>query len=140
MTKIFVRSLAVANHQSTRKPTESELAILAVIWDRGSATVREVFNELGEQKGVGYTTVLKLMQIMTEKGLLQKDASVRPQVFKPARPRAQMQKALLGDFVEKAFGGSPGNLVLQALALKKSSPEELREIRKLLDELDGGQA
>ena len=139
MTKIFVWSIAVAKDQPTRKPTESELAILAVIWDRGAATVREVFNELGEQQGVGYTTVLKLMQIMTEKGLLDKDASVRPQVFKPARPRAQMQKALLGDLVERAFGGSPGHLVLQALALKKSSPEELREIRKMLDALDGGQ-
>lgn len=139
MTKIFVRSIAVAKDQASRKPTESELAILAVIWDRGSATVREVFNDLGEQQGVGYTTVLKLMQIMTEKGLLQKDASVRPQVFKSARPRAQMQKALLSDLVEKAFAGSPGNVVLQALAMKKSSPQELREIRKLLDELDGGQ-
>ncbi|MEM1166096.1 MAG: BlaI/MecI/CopY family transcriptional regulator [Planctomycetota bacterium] len=119
-----------------RKPTESELAILAVIWDRGSVTVREVFNELGEQQGVGYTTVLKLMQIMTEKGLLEKDASVRPQRFKAARPRGQMQKTLLRDLMDSAFAGSPGNLVLQALATRKSSPEELREIRRMLDQLE----
>jgi len=123
-----------------RKPTEAELAILAVIWDRGSATVREVFDHLAEHQRVGYTTVLKLMQIMTEKGLLRKDASVRSQVFRAARPRNQMQRALLGDLVDRAFGGSPGTLVLQALSMKKSTPEELREIRRMLDEFEGDEA
>lgn len=120
----------------TRKPTESELAILAVIWDRGSATVREVFNELGDRQQVGYTTVLKLMQIMTDKGLLDRDTSTRPQVFRPARSRAQMQRTLLKDLAERAFSGSPGRLVLQALAMKKSTPEELQEIRRMLDDLE----
>jgi predicted transcriptional regulator len=123
--------------QHPRKPTEAELAILAVIWERRRATVREVYNELGEEQGVGYTTVLKLMQIMTEKGLLQKDSTVRPQVFTATRPRAQMQRDLLGDLVDRAFSGSPGSLVLQALSMKQSTPEELREIRRMLDELEG---
>jgi len=120
-----------------RKPTDAELAILGVIWDRGSATVREVFEDLGERQDVGYTTVLKLMQIMTDKGLLERDASVRPQVFRAVRPRKQTQRLLLRDLLDRAFSGSPGNLVLQALSLRRSSPEELREIRRLLDELEG---
>ncbi|MEM0982351.1 MAG: BlaI/MecI/CopY family transcriptional regulator [Planctomycetota bacterium] len=126
--------------QGGPRPTDGELAILRVIWSRGSATVREVFTELGSQQDVGYTTVLKLMQIMTDKGLLEKDSSVRPQVFRASRPQKQTQKQLLGDLLDRAFSGSPGNLVLQALAMKKSSPEELREIRRLLDELEEGES
>ena len=122
---------------SSRKPTEAELAILSVIWGRGTATVREVFEELGEQQDIGYTTVLKLMQIMTDKGLLERDSSVRPQVFRPSRPQKQMQKMLVRDLLDRAFSGSPGNLVLQALAMRQSSPEELKEIRALLDRLEG---
>ena len=125
------------HHDPKRKPTESELAILSVIWDRGASTVRDVFNELGERQGVGYTTVLKLMQIMTEKGLLEKDATVRPQLFRAARPKRQTQRMLLGDLLDRAFSGSPGSMVLQALAMKKSTPEELAEIRRMLDELEG---
>jgi predicted transcriptional regulator len=121
-----------------KKPTDAELAILGVIWERGTATVREVFQELGERQDVGYTTVLKLMQIMTEKGLLERDASVRPQVFRAARPQKQTQKLLLRDLLDRAFSGSPGNLVLQALAMRKSTPEELREIRAMLDQLERG--
>ncbi len=119
-----------------RKPTDAELAILGVIWERRSATVREVFNELGERQGVGYTTVLKLMQIMTDKGLLERDATVRPQVFRAARPQKQTQGQLVRDLVDRAFAGSPGNLVLQALSARKSTPEELREIRAMLDALE----
>ena len=121
----------------TRTPTPAELAILAVIWEQGAGTVREVFARIGETQDVGYTTVLKLMQIMTEKGLLQCDTSVRPQVYRASRPRQQTQRKLLGDLLDRAFGGSPGNLVLQALSLRKASPEELREIRRLLDEQQG---
>ncbi len=121
---------------ANRKPTDAEFNILGVIWERGSATVREVYEQLGETRDIGYTTVLKLMQIMLEKGILRRDTSVRPQVFRPARPRRQTQKLLLGDLLDRAFGGSPGSLVLQALSMKKSSPEELREIRDLLDKLE----
>lgn len=127
----------MAGKQETRTPTPAELAILTVIWEQGSATVREVFVRIGETQDVGYTTVLKLMQIMADKGLLQCDTSVRPQVYRASRPRQQTQRKLLGDLLDRAFGGSPGNLVLQALALRKASPEELREIRKLLDEQEG---
>lgn len=121
-----------------RKPTDSELAILAVVWEHGPSTVRQVFDIISERQDVGYTTVLKFMQIMTEKGLLEKDATVRPQVFKATRPQKQTQSMLLGDLVDRAFSGSPGNLVLRALSMRKSTPEELREIREMLDELEGG--
>ena len=127
----------MARKSASKKPTNAELAILAVIWERGAATVREVFQQLGERHDIGYTTVLKLMQIMTDKGLLERDATVRPQIFRPSRPRKQTQKMLLRDLLDRAFSGSPGNLVLQALAMRKSTPEELCEIRNLLDQLEG---
>lgn len=123
-----------------RKPTEAEMSILAVIWERRRATVREVHEALSSSQEVGYTTILKLMQIMTEKGLLERDASVRPQVFWARRPRKQTQKMLLKDLVERAFSGSPGSLVLQALSMERTSPEELAEIRELLDQLEEGGA
>ncbi len=121
-----------------KKPTDAELAILGVIWDLGSATVREVHEVLNAQQETGQTTVLKLMQIMVEKGLLEKDASVRPQVFTSAVPRQQTQKAMLGHLLDGAFSGSPGNLVLQALSMRETSSEELAEIRKMLDDLERG--
>lgn len=121
-----------------RKPTDAELAILGVIWERGCATVREVHEVLSATQETGPTTVLKLMQIMVEKGLLTKDAGVRPQVFSAAIPRKQTQKAMLGHLLDGAFGGSPGNLVLQALSMRESSAAELAQIRKMLDELEGG--
>ncbi len=124
--------------RGTKKPTDAELAILGVIWDLGSATVREVHEVLNAQQETGQTTVLKLMQIMVEKGLLEKDASVRPQVFTSAVPRQQTQKAMLGHLLDGAFSGSPGNLVLQALSMRETSSEELAEIRKMLDDLERG--
>ncbi|HCT45476.1 MAG TPA: transcriptional regulator, partial [Phycisphaerales bacterium] len=93
---------------SVKKPTDAELVILGVIWDLGSATVRQVHEVLNAQQETGQTTVLKLMQIMVEKGLLTKDASVRPQVFTAAIPRQQTQKAMLGHLLDGAFSGSPG--------------------------------
>lgn len=119
-----------------KKPTDSELNILGVIWKKKKATVREVHEELSKDQETGYTTVLKLMQIMTDKGLLKRDTSIRPQVYQAGIPQQQTQKALLGDLLDRAFGGSPGNLVLQALEMKKSSPGELREIREMLDKLE----
>ena len=123
-----------------KRPTDAELVILRVIWDRGPSTVREVFQHLSAEQDTGYTTVLKLMQIMTEKRLLDRDASVRPQVFKPARSQRQTQQQLLRDLVDRAFSGSPGNLVLQALSSRKSTPDERRQIRELLDRLEGEEA
>jgi predicted transcriptional regulator len=128
----------VSRKSSSKKPTDAELAILGVIWDRGSATVREVHEVLSAESETGQTTVLKLMQIMVEKGLLTKDASVRPQVFSAAIPREKTQKQMLGHLLDGAFSGSPGNLVLQALSMREASAEELAEIRRMLDELEGG--
>lgn len=120
-----------------RKPTDAEFKILSVIWDRQSTTVREVFNQLSENEEIGYTTVLKLMQIMTDKGLLKRDTSVKPQVYKAAVPQKKTQGMLLNDLLDRAFSGAPGPLVLQALSIKKSSPGELRQIREMLDKLEG---
>ena len=121
---------------SRRRPTEAECNILSIIWDRGTATVREVYEELSQRQEVGYTTVLKFMQIMTEKGLLNRDTSVRPQVFSAAQSQSQTQKKLVRDLLDRAFGGTPGNLALQALSMRKSTPEELEQIRSLLDTLE----
>ena len=119
-----------------KKPTEAELEILDVLWCRGRATVREVHGDLSRTKAIGHTTVLKLMQIMTGKGLLVCDRSVRPQVFRPARSRRQTQAQLVGDLLERAFGGSAGSLVIRALSERESTPEERRRIRELLDQLE----
>jgi predicted transcriptional regulator len=125
------------NKRVHRRPTDAELAILRVIWNRGPSTVREVFAELQPIRDIGYTTVLKFMQIMTDKGLLRRDESVRPQVYAPARSQRQTQRQLIGDLLDRAFSGSPGNLVLQALSAKKTTAEERKQIRELLDELEG---
>lgn len=126
----------MSKRNAPKKPTDAELAIIGVIWERGPSTVREVFQHLSAQREIGYTTVLKLMQIMTEKGLLERDASVRPQTFKATRPQQQTQRQLLRELLDRAFDGSPGNLVLQALSIRKSTPDERQEIRELLDRLE----
>ena len=125
----------MSKNDPPRKPTEAEFNILGVIWERSSATVREVYDHLSKRQDIGYTTVLKLMQIMTGKGLLERDMSVRPQVYWAARPQGQTQRMLLRDLLDRAFKGSPGSLVLQALSMRKTSPDELREIRAMLDKL-----
>jgi len=118
------------------RPTDSELAILRVLWRVGPATVRAVHDELSGTQDTGYTTVLKLMQIMTEKGLVQRDESERSHVYEPACSEQEVQRQLVGHLLDRAFGGSAQQLVMQALATKKASPEELKEIRKLLDEMN----
>ena len=124
------------SREESKRPTDAELEILQVLWSRGSGTVREVYLALKKTRDAGYTTVLKIMQIMTDKGLLLKDASQRPQVYRTARTRKQTQKLLLGDLVDRVFSGSPGHLVLQALSTKKATPEERKKIRELLDKLE----
>ncbi|MFT7676904.1 MAG: BlaI family penicillinase repressor [Planctomycetota bacterium] len=119
-----------------KKPTAAEFNILGVIWELQEATVRQVHEVLSQRQEIGHTTVLKLMQIMTEKGLLARNTKVRPQVFWAAIPKNQTQEVLVGDLLDSAFKGSPSAMVLQALALRKSTPDELREIRNLLDELE----
>jgi predicted transcriptional regulator len=119
---------------SPPRPTDTELAILRVLWRIGPATVRAVQEEL--QDDTGYTTVLKMLQIMTEKGLVKRDESERSHVYQPAFSEQSVQQRLVGHLLERAFGGSAQKLVLQALATKKSSPKELAEIRKLLDQME----
>ncbi len=119
-----------------KRPTDAELQILQVLWDEGPSTVRAVCGRLNAVREVGYTTVLKLMQIMLEKGLVVRDVGVRPQVYSTRRSRRDTQRQLLGDIVDRAFSGSPGNLVLQALSARKSTAEERRRIRELLDRLE----
>jgi BlaI family transcriptional regulator, penicillinase repressor len=119
------------------RPTEGELAILRVLWEGGPATVREILHTLNLTKPTGYTTALKLLQIMTEKGLVERDERVRPQIYRPSFPQEQTQRQLVKDLLQRAFGGSVRALVLQALATKKSSPEELAAIEKLLDRIEG---
>ena len=113
-----------------RKPTDAELAILRVLWTRGPSTVRQIAEVMGRESG--YTTFLKLLQIMTEKRLVVRDESSRTHVYEAAYSQDQTQRQLVTDLLERAFDGSAAQLVLQALAAAKSSPEELAEIRKLL--------
>ena len=120
------------------KPTDAELAILRVLWQRGASTVREVWEELSPQQHTGYTTVLKTMQIMSEKGLLARDVTDRSHVYQAARSEAQTQRQVVGHLLERLFSGSAPKLVMQALAAKKATPAELAEIRKLLDGMEGG--
>ena len=122
---------------SANRPTDAELAILRVLWERGPSTVRQVFEVLSGEKDLGYTTVLKMLQIMTEKGLVQRNATDRVHVFSTAQTQTQIQRNILNDLLDKAFGGSSSSLVLQALATRKASRKELAEIRKLLDEAEG---
>lgn len=120
------------------KPTDTECTILNAVWNRGKTTVRTVYEDLQDSHEMGYTTVLKFMQIMTKKGLLVRDTSVRPQIYRAAEPKQKTQKTLMTDLLDRAFSGSPGTLALQALATRKSTPEELQEIRILLDKLEKG--
>jgi len=118
-------------------PTGAELAILQVLWQNGPATVRDVQSRL---EGAGYTTVLKTLQIMMEKGLVTRDASARAHRYDAAHSEEETQQGILGDVVERAYRGSAGRLVLQALSSKRASREELEEIRRLLDELEEEEA
>ncbi len=119
-----------------RKPTDAELAILRVLWTRGPSTVREVAEALGRQGA--YTTVLKLLQIMTDKRLVRRDDAARSHVYEAAYSEDQTQKQLVADLLRRAFDGSAAKLVLQALAAGEASSEEIAEIRKLLDAHRGG--
>lgn len=120
------------------KPTEAELAILRVLWQRGPSTVRQVCDALNERKKTGYTTVLKFLQIMTEKGLVTRDESPYAHVYQAKLPQEQAQRALVADLLDRAFEGSMSDLVMQALSAKKATPEELAEIRRILKSHERG--
>jgi BlaI family transcriptional regulator, penicillinase repressor len=123
---------------SLPRPTPGELEILRVLWDRGPSTVREVQDALGAERGAGYTTVLKLLQIMAEKDLVRRDESARAHIYAARVPETQTQRQLVRDLVDRAFGGSAAQLVVQALSGRRASAEEIERIRRLLDEIEGG--
>ena len=118
-------------------PTDKELAILAILWNNGPSTVRQVNGEMNKEQKTGYTTTLKLMQIMTEKGLVIRDDSKFQHIYRPAVSEEKTQKQLIGNLLERAFSGSAEKLVMRALSAKKVSARQLAKIRKMLDEMEG---
>jgi BlaI family penicillinase repressor len=119
-----------------QKPTAGELEILRVLWTRGPSTVREVYESLSEKKSLGYTTVLKLLQIMATKGTVKRNESQRAHVYEACLPAEQTKRQLAGDMLQRVFEGSASQLMMHALAGSKSSPEEIEELRRLLDEYE----
>lgn len=116
-------------------PTDGELEILTVLWEHGPSTVRQVNNILNEKRRTGYTTTLKLMQIMTQKGLLVRDTSRRPQIYEPKYPQDVTQRELAEDLMEKAFGGSAKRMIELVLGSKGVSKDELEQIEQLVDDV-----
>ena len=121
------------------KPTNAELEILTVLWSIGPATVREVYEAINRRRPAQYSTTLKFMQIMANKGLLRRDEKQRAHVYEAVKTQAWTQRQLAGDLLERAFGGSPKALLVGALSARKATKEELAELLKLLDEYKRGQ-
>ncbi len=121
------------------QPTEVELQILRILWGQAPATARQIHDQLTEVRDTNYSTTVKMLSIMLEKSLVRRDDTVRPQVFWPSATRQRTQQRILKDLIQKVYDGSAGSLVLQALASNKASPEELVEIRRVLDELGKGE-
>jgi BlaI family penicillinase repressor len=115
-------------------PTDAELEILRVLWNRGPSTVREVYDELKGSRPVGYTTILKFLQIMAEKRLVRRNEEQRTHVYESMAPRESTQRKLVGDLLDRAFGGSAMQLVMQALSAKRATPAEIAQIRRMLDQ------
>jgi len=126
----------MARRKSSR-PTDRELTILRILWDKGPSTVREVNEAMSQDEDTGYTTTLKLMQIMAEKGLVLRDDSQFKHIYRPALTEEKAQKQLVGDLLDRAFSGSAEKLVMRALSAKKVSAKELASIKKMLDEFEG---
>lgn len=123
--------------RKTARPTDRELTILRILWDKGPSTVRRVNEAMSKDENTGYTTTLKLMQIMVEKGLLLRDDSKFKHIYRPAMTEEKAQKQLVGDLLDRAFSGSAEKLVMRALSAKKVSAKELASIKKMLDEFEG---
>ena len=120
------------------RPTDAELAILGVLWRDGPCTVEQVRAALERSRPTGYTTALKLLQIMGEKGLVERDESKRSHVYRPSLAEGETQRQLVDDLMERAFGGSAGRLVMQALSTDRATPEEIEAIRRLIDDRERG--
>jgi BlaI family penicillinase repressor len=131
-TKTFVYRRLMSTSDRPQ-PTDGELEILRVLWERGPSTVRDVYACLSRIRPVGYTTVLKFMQIMAEKGLVRRDQEQRAHLYEAMVPRESTQRQLVRDLLDRAFGGSPLQLVMQALSAKRATPAEIEQIRHLLD-------
>jgi predicted transcriptional regulator len=125
------------SHEPLQKPTASELEILRVLWARGPSTVREVHEALSEQKALGYTTVLKLLQIMTAKGTVRRNEDQRAHVYEACQPAADTKRQLVGDVLQRVFEGSASELMIHALEGRRTSKKELENLRRLLDEYEG---
>jgi predicted transcriptional regulator len=121
------------NRAAAPRPTDAELAILRILWERGPSTVRQVHDILGRERRAAYTTALKTLQIMTEKGLVERDERDRTHIYRARLSEETTQRQLVRDLLDRAFGGSSTKLVMQALATKRASAEELRDIRKAID-------
>jgi BlaI family transcriptional regulator, penicillinase repressor len=120
------------------RPTEAELEILTILWSRGPSTVRQIHESISQLKPAQYSTVLKFLQIMAEKGLVRRNEKQRAHIYEAAQPREWTQQRLAGDLLQRAFGGSAANLLMGALSSRKASKQELAELRKLLDEFEKG--
>ena len=142
MTKRFVDIDESLRHNpavtKTRvHPTKAELAILRTLWREGPLSVRDVQRILDRERSTGYTTVLKTMQIMADKGLVERDDTVRPQIYRPRYSQDRTQRQLLADLIQRVYGGSVRTLVLHAIGTRKPTPDELDAIKKLLERFDG---
>jgi BlaI family penicillinase repressor len=124
------------SQETPQKPTASELEILRVLWARGPSTVREVYEALREQKSLGYTTVLKLLQIMTAKGTVRRNEEQRAHVYEACQPAEETKRQLVGDVLHRVFEGSASELMIHALEGRRTSKKELDELRRLLDEYE----
>ena len=122
------------NRQSLPKPTEAELELLRVLWEKGPATVRELHDAVNLHRAVGYTSVLKILQIMTEKGLVEREEANKAHIYRPAASQEETQNQLLRDLSERLFSGSAAQLAMHALAMQPASAEELEEIRNLIEQ------
>lgn len=122
--------------EKTQKPTASELAILRILWDKGPSTVRSVYEIMSKERAVGYTGVLKLMQIMTSKGSVKRDESNRAHIYSAKEPPAKTKRLVARDMMQRVFGGSPSQMVLHLLDEKQATPAEISEIRRMLDEFE----
>jgi BlaI family transcriptional regulator, penicillinase repressor len=121
------------------RPTELELTILRALWESGPSSVRQIHAILDASKPTGYTTVLKMLQIMTDKGLVRRDETVRPQIYRPSASQQQTQRRLLRDLIQRAYGGSVKALVMHALGDSKTSPEDVEAIEKMLARAEGSE-
>jgi len=123
---------------ASSQPTEGELEILRVLWESGPSTAREIHNRLSETKDTNYSTTVKMLTLMLKKGLVDRNRTARPQVFRAAETQRKTQRQMLSHLIDKVYDGSAASLVLQALSSQEASPEDLAEIRELIEELEGG--